>query len=451
MNRPLLWKLCLIVAIGTVLLFYLVNLLASQTEERLSHLTEAHKQQINAYADRAKQLYLLGDSEGLQHWMEEIQSKENTWAAIVESKVSTVAGGELNEYFYQYYGIGRGLQYMLHPWLVNPLMEVDFPGSNVHFLIRLPDRMRPRIFPYLGFANLTLQIVLPLILLTLISWMLYQHIMSPLRKLEVATRKFSQGQFDIRVRDLMGNRSDELAELTSTFDRMASRISDLIMGQRQLISDLSHELRTPLARLDVALESVKKEQNGTDSIERVEKESLQIRKLVEDTLTLAWLENERPLLTEEDIDLVDLIDVVVEDARFEFPGRHIEAALPDNAPLEKSNHRSLGQALENIIRNAMRFTPSGMFVKVSLTTAPNHYKIDIVDQGPGVPEELLEKIFQPFFRVDSARQDGSRHDSASNFGLGLALAKRQISAIGGKVHALNGGAGGLLMRIVLPR
>jgi len=285
-----------------------------------------------------------------------------------------------------------------------------------------------------------------LILLTLISWMLYQHIMSPLRKLEVATRKFSQGQFDIRVRDLIGNRSDELAELTNTFDRMASRISDLIMGQRQLISDLSHELRTPLARLDVALESLKKEQGGTDSIGRVEKESLQIRKLVEDTLTLAWLENERPLLTAEDIDLVDLIDVVVEDAQFEFPGRHINAELPDNAPLGKSNHRSLGQALENIIRNAMRFTPLGKFVKVSLTSAQDHYQIDIVDQGPGVPEEFLEKIFQPFFRVDSARED-----TASNFGLGLALAKRQISAIGGQVHALNGGSGGLLMRIVLPR
>ncbi len=445
MNRRLLWKLCLIVAIGTVLLSYVVNLLAARTEERLSHLSREHKQQINEYAHRAEQFYLAGDRTGLQAWMKDIQQRENTWAAIVESEVASVAGGELNDYFYSYYGIGRPLKYKLHPWLVNPLMEVDFAEQkNLHFLIRLPDRMLPSVFSHLTITNLLLQLVLPMLLLSGLSLMLYRHIMSPLRELEAATKEFSGGRLDIRLRDRMGNRADELVELVSTFDSMASRISDLIIRQRQLISDLSHELRTPLARLDVAIETLKRGQGSTNSIDRVSRESRQIRKLVEDTLTLAWLDNERLILKEENLDLVDLLDVVLDDARYEFPDCSVDAELPDTAPLYRSNHRSLGQALENIIRNAMRYSAQGKTVTVRLTENASLYQIDVADQGPGVPEEMLDKIFEPFFRVDSARGEGS------GFGLGLALAKRQISAVGGQVFARNQGDGGLLMRITLP-
>ncbi len=248
----------------------------------------------------------------------------------------------------------------------------------------------------------------------------------------------------------MGSRSDEFTELAITFDKMTERISELITSQRQLISDLSHELRTPLARLDIALEKLKSgkviDLDQDQAIHRVERESAEIRKLVEDTLTLAWLENERPSLQQEDLDLVDLIDVVTEDARFEFPDRTIKTHLPDRAPLPKSNHRALGQALENIIRNGMRYTPAGSSLEVCLSETPNNYRIDIKDQGPGIPEAHLEKIFQPFYRVDSAR---SGEDSG--YGLGLALAKRQVFAIGGELRANNQLPKGLMMTITLPR
>lgn len=445
MNRRLLWKLCLIVAIGTVALFYLVNILATQAEEQMSYLSESHQQLLRSYANKAEQLYLAGDIEGLQEWMAHIQQTEKTWAAIVQSEPYTVAGGQLDEYFFRYYGVGRGIQWMLHPWLVDPMMEISFANRKTHFLIRLPEHMRPSLFRYLGLANISLQILLPLILLTLISVLLYRHIMSPLKKLELATRAFSKGDFNVRVGDLIGKRSDELTELALTFDTMADRISTLILNQRQLISDLSHELRTPIARLDIAVESLT-QGNDVEAIARVERESRQIRKLVEDTLTLAWLENESPSLRQENLDLVDLIDVVVEDARFEFPDRVIRVNLPEHAPLEQSNHRALGQALENIVRNAMRFTPVGKTVRVELTFVPNGYQIDVLDQGPGVQKENLDNIFRPFFREDNARPN-----TTSSFGLGLALVKRQISAIGGAICAENRAEGGLLMRVTLPQ
>jgi two-component system sensor histidine kinase PfeS len=444
MRRALLWKLCLIVAIGTVVLFYLVNMLTVYTSERMSYISQEHKQVLRGYATKAEDYYLADDIQGLNQWLDEVRRKENTWVAILSSKLTSVAGDDHAAVFSKSYGIGRSVEWMLHPWLKNPIMEIEFIERELHFLIRLPDRMRPSMFRYQGFTTLALQMFLPLVVLTAISILLYRHIMSPLKKLEVATQEFAKGRFDVRVRDLVGERSDELVQLTATFDTMAVRISDLIIGQRQLISDLSHELRTPLARLDVAVDALKSDRHNDAHLDRLERESRQIRKLVDDTLVLAWLENEQPSLKEESLDLVDLLDVVVEDARFEFPDRTVQVMVPEYAPLEKSNHRALGQALENIIRNAMRFTPPGKTVTVSLNVNDQGYQIDIADQGPGVPEVLLGKIFIPFFRVDS-----SRPSDGSSFGLGLALARRQLMAIGGKVQASNRETGGLLMSVSL--
>lgn len=448
MKRGLLWKLCAIVGVGTVVLLYLLSFLSAYTQERLSYLSETHQHQLDAYAQKAQRLYIANDSDGLAQWLTHIQQTENTWAAVVKSDLHALAGGELNEYFYQYYGIGRGIQWKLHPWMDQPMMEIDFIDPNVHFLIALPDRMRPGIFKYLELTHWAMKIVLPLLLLMAIALLLYRHISAPLRQLKDATRAFSDGRFDVRVRQLMGNRSDEFTELAVTFDKMAERISELITSQRQLIADLSHELRTPLARLDIALEKLKcgESIDQEKAIHRVERESAEIRKLVEDTLTLAWLENERPTLREESLDLVDLIDVVVEDARFEFPDRVIATHLPNCAPLPKSNHRALGQALENIVRNGMRYTPPGSSLEISLSVETDHYRIDIGDQGPGVPEEHLERIFQPFYRVDKARSGDD-----SGFGLGLALAKRQVLAIGGEIRAGNQPPKGLMITISLPR
>lgn len=445
MNRRLLWKLCLIIATGTVALFYVINVLTSRAEEGMSFIAVEHRQQLKSWALEAEQLYLAGDEEALRQWLEVLQSREQTSAWVIESELRGVAGSQINERLYQAFTLGRNVEWKIHLYFdENPIIEFHFADRHTHFSILLPQRMRPGV--YWGYVSLVLQIVLPMILLTILSIVLYRHIMNPLRELEKATRAFSQGNLKVRVRQSLGNRSDELTGLANTFDQMASRIGDHIVSQRQLIADLSHELRTPLARLDIALDALKNANNQGSSITRVERESKQIRKLVEDTLTLAWLENERPSLTDEDLDLVDLLDVIIDDARFEFPDRCLETNLPEHAPIAQSNHRSLGQALENIIRNAMRFTPLEKSVSISLESEAENYRISIADQGPGVADEHLGKIFQPFYRVDHSRSAPS-----GSFGLGLALAKRQISAVGGQVFAENLAADGLLVVITLPR
>ncbi|WP_246028936.1 sensor histidine kinase [Litorilituus sediminis] len=374
-------------------------------------------------------MYLTLGVSALETYLKTLQQREDTWVSVINYQLNKLAGDVIKADYYQGYNFGRSVDWKVHLYFArNPVMEVPFQEGQVSFLIQLPERMRPG--SYWRHTRVTMQIILPMILLALLSYLLYRHIMAPLKQLQLATQAFSHGNLKVRVRKLLGSRNDELSELANTFDQMAARIGELIVGQRQLIADLSHELRTPLTRLDIALDNLSSQNENQENIERIKRESKQIRRLVEDTLTLAWLTNEKPKLQQESIDLVDLLDVVIDDAQFEFPQKRIHCQLPNSAQLNNSSHRALGQALENIIRNALRYTSKDKGIKITLKESVQHFEIDIADNGPGVPKEYLSKIFEPFFRVDKSRPAGS--DS-----FGLALAQRQIAAINGEIFAQN--------------
>jgi two-component system, OmpR family, sensor histidine kinase PfeS len=269
--------------------------------------------------------------------------------------------------------------------------------------------------------------------------------MNPLRQLELATRQFTEGNLGVRVRTLLGNRNDELAALADTFDQMAERTGDLILTQRRLIADLSHELRTPLTRIDMAVSCVEEGIDTQHFLPRIRHECRIMRGLVEDTLTLAWLENEKPSLDHESLDLTDLLDSILDDARYEYPDHHLQVHLPDRAELTGSSHRALAQAIENVIRNACNHTPAGGTITISLRREENGYRLVVDDEGPGVPPEHLELIFKPFFRSSVARDE-----KPTGHGLGLALARRQMEAAGGWIKAGNRGEGGLRMLLWFP-
>lgn len=445
MSRQLFWKLCLVIATGIVALFYMIDQVTSSTEEGMSMLSQENRLQLTDWGRNAERLYNAGEVEALNSWIKELEQQENTWISVANYDVWSLAGSELKENFYKGNNMGRSVDWKIHLYFdFNPIMEVRFKNEKASFLIQLPTRMRPGT--YWRYTEIALQIVIPCILLAFFSYFLYRYIMKPLRQLQLATRKFSAGDLEVRAEAMMGGRNDEFHDLASSFDLMASRIGEQLISQRQLISDLSHELRTPLTRLDIALEAVCEEQIGSENVSRIARESNHVRKLVEDTLNLAWLENEKPKLQQESLELIDLVDVLVEDARYEFADRHIVCHIPDTAMIKNTSHRAAGQAIENILRNALRYTPSGQTVDLHLTESDEYFQLNILDQGPGVPNELLKTIFKPFFRVDKSRErDGS------SFGLGLALAQRQLATIRGSVTASNRETGGLSMRITLPK
>jgi two-component system sensor histidine kinase PfeS len=443
MNRIILWKLCLIIATGLVAFFYMLQALTIQTEEQMSFIADNHQLELQAWASEAEHLLISGQQLKLEDLLTSIQQQENTWVSVAGFKTLHIAGEEPEQNIVGRYHFGRSVDWKIHLYFEsNPIMELPFSKTEASFLIKLPDRMRPG--NYWGTTRLLLQILIPMMILIALSILLYRHIITPLQRLDKATLAFSEGNFNVRVKKHLGSRNDEFSHLAETFDQMASQIGELISNQRNLISDLSHELRTPLTRLDIAVNCFE-EQDSQYHIARISRESQHIRKLVEDTLTLAWLDNEKPIIKQEDVDLVDLLDVLVEDARFEYPDRGLTLDCPNNAIIRNSSHKALAPAIENIIRNALRYTPIGQSVQVGLSQYDSQYIINIIDQGPGIPEQYLNCVFQPFFRVDN-----SRITESDNFGLGLALAKRHLNSVRADICANNQESGGLAVTIVIP-
>ena len=441
MNRRLFWKLCIVIAVGSVALFWVIARLAWQTEERMSFIAERDQATLHHYGDQARTLYQSGDEAALAAWLKAVQESEQTWAAVVEAEVRPLAGSTLSARFVDSFTLGRDVSWKIHLYFQeNPIMDIPFGDGRTSLLIELPQRMRPGL--YWHYAKLMLQLVVPLVLLLIVCLVLYRHLMQPLSRLEQATRQFSEGRHDVRVRSLLGSRNDELASLAETFDAMAARTGQLISDQRQRLADMSHELRTPLTRIEMAVSLAEQQGDNRLLLERIRDDCGDMRRLVEDALTLSWLENERPSLRDETLDLTELLDSILDDARFEYPDRQIEAELPGEAVLAGSSHRALGQAIENVVRNALDHTPPAGVVRVSLHSQADAFRLRVADQGPGVPEQWLERIFLPFFRAPGERP---------GFGLGLALALRQVTAVGGSIRASNLAGGGLQMELLLPR
>lgn len=458
MKNKLFWRLCTFIGLGTVLLFWAIDWLTNHTETSMSFIDQHYQQQLFDYGKKAEKILVNEGEEALAEYIETLQATEQTWVAVVRSDITPFADTSMLPAFIERFQYGRSPEWKIHLYFAeNPVMEVPFVDKSTHFLIQLPQRMRPG--GMLMTVRLLLQIALPLILLSALSYLLYRHVMGPLKQLEKATNDFSQGLLDVRVTPALSGRNDELTRLANTFDKMAKRTSSLIINQRSLLADLSHELRTPLTRIDMALDFVEQGISPEQALERLRYEAATMRELAEDTLTYAWLDTELPSLRSDNFDLTELLNVICDDARFEYPHHTLSCQLPDTAPITNSSQLALGQAIENIIRNALRYTPAEGEVSMLLKRTLDHYSIVVSDEGQGVPDDMLTDIFKPFFRVDKARSSSnasSTHgEKRTGFGLGLALAQRQITAVGGTIHAANitdshGSKQGLKMQIILP-
>jgi two-component system sensor histidine kinase CpxA len=265
----------------------------------------------------------------------------------------------------------------------------------------------------------------------------------------------SAGNLATRVGPGLRNRKDEFADLGRDFDLMAERIEGLVGAQRQLLRDISHELRSPLARLNVALELARK-RSGTEaraSLDRIELESERMNELIGQLLRLAQLENHvdggEPAAIGS-VQLKNLVEEVAADADFEASSQNRGVnILEAQECVTQGSADLLRSAIENIVRNAVRYTQEETQVEISLHQASRDHRpyahITVRDHGPGVPEESLEELFRPFYRVGDARDRQS-----GGVGLGLAIADKIIRLHGGTLTASNAREGGLQMDLHLP-
>lgn len=266
----------------------------------------------------------------------------------------------------------------------------------------------------------------------------------PIRQLRSGFDRVADGDLEARVAPGMQGRRDELADLGRDFDRMTERLQSVVEGQKRLLHDVSHELRSPLARLQAAVGLARQQPARMDDcLLRVERESERMNQLVGQLLTLSRLEAGVAEATEP-VDMAELLADIVEDARFEAEARHVVIAYDAGDMAEiRGNSELLHRAIENVLRNAIRYSPAGGRVGVGAGKRGQVFQVRIEDQGPGVEADELEAIFKPFFRGRAARP-GDGH------GLGLAIARRVMRVMGGDIQASRGAAGGLVVEIEIP-
>lgn len=291
--------------------------------------------------------------------------------------------------------------------------------------------------------------VVTLLVSAVVCYLLARFLSAPIQQLRNATHSIADGNLGVQVATSLGKRRDELALLAIDFDAMAARLRTLIESQQQLLRDVSHELRSPLARLQMALGLARRPQANLDNeLDRIEQEAQRLDELIGEILSLCRLDDPARVMQHEDVALEELLETLCENARFEAEARNVRVDLQLDPALHVSADRELlFRAVENVLRNAVRFSPEGGLVTVHALGTAGGIEINIRDQGPGVPEALLERIFEPFYRVAAARDRDS-----GGYGIGLAITARVMKLHGGSTQATNAdGTGGLIVTLRLPQ
>lgn len=315
----------------------------------------------------------------------------------------------------------------------------DHPPAPGHFSRPPPPELRHG--PRLPLIPLLAALLVSLASAFGLAW----YFAKPIRQLRRAFDAAADGDLAVRIGDGMGGRRDELADLGRDFDRMTERLATLVDGQKKLLHDVSHEMRSPLARLQAAIGLARQQPaRMEDSLVRIEREGERMNRLVGELLTLSRLEAGVSGVLEE-VEMGELLDDIVEDARFEGMARQVAVEfVAGEMPAIRANPELLQRAIENIVRNALRYSPEGGTVRIEAGRQGNCFRLAVIDHGPGVPEAELAAIFTPFFR-------GGGQSSGGGYGLGLAIAKRVVAAVNGKIEAKNAHADhGLIVEIVLP-
>ena len=448
----LFWKIFLSFWLTLIIFSALVMFAASsylehtRTQQDIGSMRVRLSEYFNQGQAAAKQKGI----EGLKEWLENLDQSEAIPIFLIDE-----AGQDLLEREIPAYIIARLDRRREHA------ERLERKGPPHRQPIRLTDGSAYRMVP--DFQSITLRrvlqrpkvIALPVAVAALVSALiclsLSRYLTFPLERLRRATQHIAAGDLTQRVVPSMGNRRDEIADLAGAFDRMAERLEKVFGAQRQLLSDASHELRSPLTRLQVALGLARQRSNGQaeKELDRIETEIDRLNELIGQLLELSRLEAGADAAAHiENVDMRELLEGLVDDAQFEAESRVCQVKLKNAFPASvKANTRLLHSAIENVVRNAIRYTKLDTAVEISMLAdagKPHSIIIRVRDHGPGVPEKMLPHLFEPFMRVEEAR------DSLSGgHGLGLAIADRAIRTYGGEIVAKNEPDGGLSILIRL--
>jgi two-component system, OmpR family, sensor histidine kinase CpxA len=431
------------------LVLAIIVTLAMRPSREISNLQALEPKFLN----EALQAYQSGGADGARKYLVNVHDTQHVRLFIFDDQGRELLGRKPHDWiervrrgqvrtadsFWGHFGPGQALRQSITADNGRRYMVIiDFPPEEHPFF-------GPHGVPGLG-------ILIAIISSGLVCYILARYLTSPIVRLRAATQKLASGDLTARAGMPASRRHDEMAGLMRDFDRMAERLENLVNAQNRLLTDISHELRSPLARLNVALE-LARQRSGPDAgsaLDRIDRETNRLNELIQKLLTIARLEAGDESMEKLPVRLEEIIHEIVRDAAFEAQTRHcrVEATIADDCVV-MGNPSLLHSAIENVVRNAIRYTQEGTSVQVHLEhgteTQRGEAVVRVTDSGPGVPEDALDKLFRPFYRIDDARGR-----QTGGVGLGLAITDRAVRLHGGTIKAANRPQGGLEVEIRLP-
>ncbi|MEJ3573690.1 sensor histidine kinase [Pseudomonas fragi] len=440
-RHPLLWKLALLQIAFCLLLTWIIWIWGVSAERRTYFLSAADQQYLADYAQQAEGIWHSQGTPGLTRFTEQLAASEGTWVTVLGPTLQSLSNTPLNAENYRQLTFMRQLNWPMSRRLQDelPYVSIPFPGQpeQGQLVLQLPERLLPGgLTPW---THVLSHGVMPTLLAALLGLLIYRHLVLPLNRLRDRADALRADDLDSEAPSPLIERRDELGELAQAFEHMAGRLRQSLNQQRLLLRTLSHELRTPLARLRIAHDShLPVEQMR----QRLDREIDDMQRLLEDTLNLAWMDTERPQLASEPVLVLSVWEALCEDACFEsgWPSERLPCLLGLDCCVQV-HLDSLAQALENLLRNAIRHSPPGAKVTLSGWREGDAWHLCLSDQGPGVDPQDLASLFVPYQRLKGSIGEG--------FGLGLAIAQRAVELQQGRLWASNGEPG-LCMHIVLP-
>lgn len=380
---------------------------------------------------QARKAFETGGSPALKDCLEDIDSVLHGTRYLLDARGQDLVSGADRSQVLSAGSFPRDRPHMVNGQFLIVMRSTD----NKYFLVVIaPPPVPPtRFIPY--FVLLTLAIAL-------LGWLLSIGIVSPLGHVAATVEHFGKGDLKARVRT---ERSDEIGDLARSFDSMADRIETLLTAERRLLQDISHELRSPLARLSFAAELMKGAADPDEALDRMRREVVRLSQLIDNLLEVTRLEGDPSSRETQRFSFTSLMQEVLRDCTFEAESRGIDISRQiDDAMDMEGNPELIRRAIENVLRNAIHYASEKSSIQMEAKLRVNGIVVTVSDTGPGVPEELLIRIFDPFVRADE-----SRDSTSGGVGLGLSIARRAVLLHHGAISAKNLHPG-LLVTISLP-
>jgi len=415
------------------------------------HRTERPWIQRGQLYSQAAAAFQQGGPTALRQWLKELPADARSRTFVLGPDGSEMLARPLPA---SLYGPGRAATVPSTPGvgIIAPIggaLVLMTPQAGSFHVIVGPVRDSPRLFGELELPGVPLAVLLiALAVSAAVCYALARYLAAPVDRLRLATRRLASGDLNVRVLPAL-RRRDDLGLLAADLDVMAERLRQLLETKQQLLRDVSHELRSPLTRLQLALSLARREGSGSERhLTRAALEADRLEQLLARTLKLVRLEQPSGVMERTAINLEDLLRTIASDVAIEADAQGCSVTLDLQGPLlARGDAELLRSVFENVIRNALRHSPPGGQVRIEArSTEAQTLQVNVLDQGPGVPEKDLGLIFEPFYRVEPARE----HRGVAGEGLGLAIAARAIALHQGSISAANAPDGGLVVRISLP-